>query len=347
MPDPARRFLQQLAPSLFLTLATLIGLPAAYGDEVVLRDGSRLVGTVVSRDDGTLGFKTAFADTIKIKWSEIATISTEKPMEFLLADDRTLMVTQVTNNSDDMTVTGEDGATTLAQADVSIINPEPWRKGEGMKFSGHANAGLSRQRGNTDKDELDLDADLTLRRKNDRFKSFAELEKDRAENEKIKDAWKFDGNYDYFVTEKWYWGGFIRFEHDQFADLNLRTSVGPLIGYQWIESKQMNLSTSTGISYVSEDFDTQPDDEYAAIPWNINFDMYLFDEFAQFYHRQNGFWSLEDYGDLVADTWTGLRFPLVLGLVATTELKLSYDGSVPSSASKTDTTYSLKLGYSW
>jgi putative salt-induced outer membrane protein YdiY len=347
MPSLARRFRKHLSFPLLLTLANAFAFSTVHADEVVLRDGSRLLGEVVSRDDGTLDFKTDFAGTIKIKWDRIATITTEKPMEFLLADERTLMVTGVTNNEDDMTVTGTDGATTLSQADVSIINPEAWRKGTGVKFSGHANAALSRQRGNTDKDELDLDADLTLRRKHDRFTAFAELEKDRADNEKIKDAWKLDGNYDYFVTEKWYWGGFVRFEHDQFADLNLRTSVGPLIGYQWIESKEMNLSTSTGLSYVSEDFDSQPDNDYVAVPWNINFDMYLLDDFAQFYHKQNGFWSVEDSSDVVVDTWTGLRFPLILGLVASTELKLSYDGAVASDKSKTDTTYSLKLGYQW
>lgn len=347
MPRPARRSLQYVRSPLFPALLTCLALQPACGDEIIMRDGSRLIGEVVSRDDGTLGFKTEFAGTLKIKWNLIASIKTEKPMEFLLTDDRTLMVTQVTNNTDNMTVTGDDGAATLAQADVSIINPEPWRKGEGVKFSGRANAALSRQKGNTDKDEIDLDANLTLRRRNDRFTGFAELEKDRADNRKIKDAWKFDGNYDYFVSERWYWGGFIRLEHDQFADLNLRTSVGPLLGYQWIESRKMNLSTSTGLSYVSEDFDSEPDNEYVALPWNIDFDMYLFGEFAQFYHKQNGFWSLEDASDIVVDTWTGLRFPLILGLVASTELKLSYDGSVPPDTSKTDATYSLKLGYQW
>lgn len=345
MPSLAKRLLQYPLPLLLLTLCA----GPAPGDEVILRDGSRLLGTVVSRDDGTLGFDTKFAGTLKIKWDQIATVKTDKPMEFLLSDDRSLMVTQVKNNADDMVVTPADGAgtQTLAQADVSIINPEPWRKGKGMKISGHANAALQRQRGNTDQDEIDLDADLTLRRKNDRFTAFAEYEKDRANNQKIKDAWKLDGAYNYFVSKQWYWGGFIRFEHDQFADLNLRTSVGPVIGYQWIESKEMNLSTSTGLSYVNEDYNNQPDDTYAALPWNINFDWWLIDDFAQFYHKQDGFWSLEDSSDVVVNTWTGLRFPLVLGLVASTELKFSYDGSVPSTASKTDTTYSLKLGYAW
>ncbi len=345
MPRLATRILRN-AP---LPFALLLFAHAATADELVLRDGSRLIGDVVSRDDGILGFKTAFAGLIRVKWEEIVTIKADKPMEFLLEDDRTLMVTRVDNEADGLRVeTAEGGAPeTLTQEQVTLINPEPWRKGQGIKFSGHANASLQRQTGNTDKDEIDLDGDFTLRRRHDRFKAFAELEKDRAENQKIKDAWKFDGDYNYFVNKQWYWGAFARLAHDQFADLNLRTTVGPLVGYQWFESEELNLSTSTGISYVKEDFTNEPDNSYLAIPWNIDFDKYLFGHFMQFYHKQTGFWSLEHTGDVVVDTWTGLRFPLVLGLVASTELKLRYDGSAADTASKTDTTYSLKLGYQW
>jgi len=135
--------------------------------------------------------------------------------------------------------------------------------------------------------------------------------------------------------------------HDQFADLNLRTSVGPLVGYQWFESKEINLRTSTGISYVKEDFINQPNDDYVALPWSIDFDKYLFGDFMQFYHKQTGFWNLEDTGDVNLDTWTGLRFPLVLGLVATTEIKVEYDSGAAEGADEVDTTYSLKLGYQW
>ncbi len=327
----------------------LVFTHVAAADELVLRDGSRLVGEVVSRDDGILGFKTAFAGLIRVKWDEIVSIAADKPMEFLLDDDRTLMVTRVENTQTGVRVETADGgaAENLEQEQIALINPEPWRKGQGIKFSGHANASLQRQTGNTDKDEIDLDGDMTLRRRDDRFKAFAELEKDRAENQKIKDAWKLEGDYNYFVNKQWYWGAFARLAHDQFADLDLRTSVGPLVGYQWFESEALNLSTSTGLSYVKEDFTNEPDNDYFAIPWNIDFDKYLFGHFMQFYHKQTGFWSLENSGDVVVDTWTGLRFPLVLGLVASTELKLRYDGSAADSASKTDTTYSLKLGYQW
>jgi putative salt-induced outer membrane protein YdiY len=340
----------QVFTSIPLFVALLLFSVEAPADEVLMRDGSRLLGEVVKRDDnGILHFKTAYAGTLKIKWTEVAEVKTDKPMEFLLSDDSTVKITRITNTTDDMIVEGESGEPpqTLGQDVVAIINPEPWRKGEGYKLSGRVNLAFERQRGNTDSDELDIDGDLTWRRKNDRFTAFGELESDRNNNKRTADNWKVEGAYNYFVTKKWYWGGFGRFEHDKFADLDLRTSVGPLVGYQWFESRQMNLRGSVGPVYVNEDFINQSDDDYPALGWGLNFDRFMFGDFMQFYHRQIGFWNLDSTSDVVWDTWTGLRFPLVLGLVASTELKVEYDGGAAEGADDLDTTYALKLGYQW
>lgn len=338
-----------LAHPVLLLVVFMLLVQNAGADEIIMRDGSRLLGEVVKRENGTLDFKTVYAGVIKVNWDQVAEITTEKPMEFLLTDDTIVTGKHVINSVDDLIVEADSGVQpqTLGQAEVAYVNPESWRTGQGYKLSGRANFALSSQRGNTDKDEIDVDGDLTWRRKNDRFLAAGELERDRNDNQTTADNWKLEGAYNYFVTKKWYWGGFGRVEHDKFADLDLRTSVGPLIGYQWFESRKMNLSTSTGISYVRENFIDQSDHDYAALPWAINFDRFLFGDFMQFYHKQTGFWNLESTGDVVWDTWTGLRFPLVLGLVASTELQVEYDSGAAKGAKDLDTTYLLKLGYQW
>jgi len=351
MHTPPGRSRKAISAHTLLIILFSVFSAAAQADELILRDGSRVLGEVVKRSNGTLEFKTIFAGTIKVKWAEVAELKTDKAMEFLLSDDSTVKVTKVTNNTDEMIVEGEAASglppQTLGQDVVAVINPEPWRKGEGRKFSGLVNFAFERERGNTDQDEIDWDGALTLRGKNDRLRGFGEYEKDVNDNTTTKKKWKLEGSYNYFFTQKWYTGAFARFEHDKFADLDLRTSIGPLIGYQWFEGKELNLSTTTGISYVDEDFIDSEDDDYVALPWGIDFDMFLFDEFVQVYHKQVGFWNLESTNDVVWDTWTGLRFPLAFGLVASTELKVEYDGGAADDADDVDTTYTLKLGYKW
>lgn len=344
-----RRLVQAPGYFVFVAAALALSIRPAAADEILMRDGSRLLGEVVSRDNGTLDFNTNYAGVIKIRWTEIVEITTTKPMELLLSDDRVVTGTHLTNGTDTLIVEDASGAPpqTVDQDAVTLINPEPWRKGEGHKLSGRVNAALQKENGNTDKEEFDVDGDLTWRRKNDRFLAFGELERDNSEGKKIKDKWKLEGAYNYFVTKKWFWGGSVRLEHEQFADLDLRTTAGPLLGYQWFESKQMNLSTSTGLSFVDENFIEESDNNYVALPWVISFDRLMFDEFMQFYHKQTGFWNLKEPANVSWDSWTGFRFPLVLGLVATTEVKVEYDGGAARGADSLDTTYSLKLGYQW
>jgi putative salt-induced outer membrane protein YdiY len=344
----------------FSTLVALILLSAATtlvpgqqvrADELIMKDGSRLIGEVVKRDNGTLEFKTSYAGVIKVKWDEVVELHADEPMKLML-DDESIRTTKHIKSSEDGLILDDDieadlSEPSLAQDELAYINPAPWRTGDGYKLDGHINFALQKERGNTDKDEIDVDGELIWRFKADRFTTFGEFERDRSNNKKTKDKWKLDNSYDHFFTKQWFAGAYLGFEHDQFADLNLRSIIGPKVGYQWFEGKDMNLSTSAGPLYTDEDFDTDPDNDYIALGWGIDFDKYLFREFMQFYHRQTGLWSMDDTSDVLWNTWTGLRFPLVWRFVASTEINFEYDSGAASTADKKDTKYTLKIGYQW
>ncbi|MEA3244064.1 MAG: DUF481 domain-containing protein [Pseudomonadota bacterium] len=350
---------QQLHLRLTATLLTLLLMCAltlltgqqAVADELLMQDGSRLIGEVVKRENGTLEFKTSYAGVIKVKWDEVVELHADKAMELMLDDESTRTAKHIKSSEEGLIVYDDIepdlSEPSLAQDELAFINPEPWRTGEGYKLDGHINFALSKERGNTDKDEIDVDGDIVWRFKHDRFTTFGELERDRSNSKKTKDKWKLNNAYDHFLTKKWFAGAYLGFEHDQFADLYLRSVVGPKVGYQWFESKELNLSTTAGPMYVDEDFDNNPDDDYIALGWGIDFDKYLFSEFVQFYHRQTGLWNMDDTSDLVWDTWTGLRFPLVWRLVASTEMQVEYDSGAVEDKDDVDTTYTLKLGYAW
>ena len=332
-----------------LVLALLLQSPGVFADELLMRDGSHLVGKVVKREQEILEFKTSFAGVINVKWSEVVELKSDKPMKLLLSGDRILKTQQIHVSDKELTVFGAAGEPDqeIEQGVIEYINPEPWRTGEGYKFTGLANLAFQRERGNTDKDELDMDGNLVWRSQRRRFKAFGELERDHNNNKKTTDDWNIDGAYNHFLTGKWYSGANMGFEHDSFADLDLRSKLGPIMGYQWFEGKQMNLSTEAGPIYVNERFIEADNNDYIGAGWWINFDRYLFGDFMQFYHRQVGLWNLTTTENLVWDAWTGLRFPLILGLVASTEMKVEYDSSVSGDTKEVDTTFKLKLGYQW
>lgn len=336
------------------TLAALLAAPGAAADELLLRDGSRILGTVKKKAGNTLEFNTSFAGTIMVDWDQVSELRTDQPAQVLLGNDKVISATVFRNSTDSTTLqsAADTPPHTLSRPEVAFINPEPWRLGNGFKFTGRASVALESERGNTDEDEIDIDGDLLWRRKQDRFTLMGELEHDKTNGKTTTDDWKLNGKYDYFVTKKRYYGALVFAEADDLAELTLRVGAGPGVGYQFFESRELNLSLETGLIRVFEDFKTQDNDRYWGAGWMINFDKYvlprLFESYnLQFYHRNRGLWNLYHTDDVIWDTWTGLRFPLILGLVASTELKVEYDSGSAANADDLDTTYTLKLGYQW
>ena len=318
-------------------------------DEVVLKNGSHLIGEVLKKDGSSLEFKTPFAGTLKIKWTNIIEVKMDKPIQLMLQDESLLMADALKNKEDTIEVSNknENQVQIIKQSEMAYINPDPWRIGEGYKITGGINVALKSQHGNTDKDEFDLDGAITFRRKHDRLKFRGEYENDKSNNSKTALNWLFLGKYDYFITDKTYFGGSALFEHDRFADLDLRETYGLHLGHQYFESKAINLSVEAGLAQVYEDFIEAEDDDFLAGTWGVNYDQYFFDEFVQFYHRHSGRLNIEDTDKYILKSWTGLRLPLDYGFSISGEVQADYDSQPSADADKTDTTYLFKLGYDY
>ena len=318
-------------------------------DEVVLKNGSHLIGEVLKKDGSSLEFKTPFAGTLKIKWTNIIEVKMDKPIQLMLQDESLLMADALKKKEDTIEVSNknENQVQIIKQSEMAYINPDPWRIGEGYKITGGINVALKSQHGNTDKDEFDLDGAITFRRKHDRLKFRGEYENDKSNNSKTALNWLFLGKYDYFITDKTYFGGSALFEHDRFADLDLRETYGLHLGHQYFESKAINLSVEAGLAQVYEDFIEAEDDDFLAGTWGVNYDQYFFDEFVQFYHRHSGRLNIEDTDKYILKSWTGLRLPLDYGFSISGEVQADYDSQPSEDADKTDTTYLFKLGYDY
>ena len=333
----------------FLFFLVFFAAQPVAADELLMKDGSRLLGKVVKKEDDTLEFETAYAGVIKVKWSEVSQLTAGAPMKVMLEDESTLVADQIRKTEEATLLATEADApeVSVEPGKVEYINPEPWRTGEGVKWTGLISLDLEMDRGNTDEDDFEVDASTKIRRQHDRFSFMGQYEEDKTDGKLTTQEWKQGNKYDNFLTEKFYYGVLLAFEHDKFADLDLRTRVGPHVGYQFFESKELNLDTNVGLLYVDENYDEGEDADFWSLGWQIDFDWFLVTDRVQFYHRHTGFQALDSSDNLTIDSWTGFRFPLYKGIVASTEAEVDYDGGAPSNVDKTDTTYRLKLGYQW
>ncbi|MBQ0718672.1 MAG: DUF481 domain-containing protein [Gammaproteobacteria bacterium] len=334
--------------ALALAASLLASLPA-IADELIMKDGSRLIGEVVKQDGGsTFDFKTSYAGVIKVKWSQTSELHTDKAITVLLENGETRQINSAKSTETGIATATESGTIeSFTLAEVAYVNPEPWRLGEGWNWTGNTNALLNYERGNSEKDEYGADIAMTFRRLHDRVKLNADYDREKNNDILTDENWRINSRYDHFVDKQLFYGATLGLEHDRFADLRLRTTVGPLIGYEFYESKAMNLDVAAGPIWVNEEFYDGDNRDYIAFGWIVDFDRYLIPGVMQFYHRHTGLLEADDTDNLVWDAWTGLRFPIYAGIVASTEVLIEYDGGAQNDVDHTDTTYSIKLGYEW
>jgi hypothetical protein len=262
-----------------LAVILLIGLvptPAA-ADEIQLRSGDRISGRVVQLAGGTLTFKTPHGD-LKIPWSDIAAITITQTLRVTLATKEVRTITAM--------AAAEPGRVTLdpggpvALTDIVALGPimPP------ITITGGANAGFLTSSGNTDVNNLRLDADAAIRQSANRYTATAAV--NRAEDSDVETVrnWTTSLNYDRFLTSRLFLNANSIFTNNPFRDLDLRTALGGGVGYQMIDNSRVKLTANVGLGWVNEDFIAAIDDDYIAVRESAALDVFVVPSRVQLFH---------------------------------------------------------------
>lgn len=317
-------------------------------DEILLKNGSRILGQVTGARDGVVSIDTDFAGTLAVNVEQIAAMNTSEPAVMLLTDDSVIESGSIRIGEEKLVVNaGEAGARTYAIDDLLILNPEPWELGEGYRWTGLVSFAWGMQRGNTDTDELDYRLETIWRSDKDRYTLRLDGQVDKTDGVKNADNWLAVGKYDYFVTDATYWGVNTSLESDKFKDLDLRYLLGPYIGHEFFTDPLFTLAAELGASYVNEDFITADDRDYVAANWYLRMTSNYLGGDSQLYFDQRGIWNLNHTSDVVIDTGVGLAFPLLWGLEGAAEVLWAYDSGAVEGVDDLDETYRFRIGYSW
>jgi putative salt-induced outer membrane protein YdiY len=317
----------------------------AIADQLHLSNGDVITGKITRMEENQLFFKTRYEGDIKVNWPEVISLICDDPIEVILTDGtifegfaRKAAVHMMRLETEKLTAPSE-----FKLSEVAAINP---KKKPDVKITARTNVGLTQERGNTDTDSLRLDGEYTARTLKSRYMIKGELNKEKSKGDTTVENWLAYGNYSYFLTQKWFLYAQLLFEHDKFADLDLRSTPGAGAGYQFFESEALNLSTAVGPAWVDEDFIEAEDDDYWAGQWLINYDQYFFNKFVQIFHLQAGWIRLSDSDKWRLKTRQGLRFPIYRGFTTTLQYNYDYDNEPsPDADEKWDSKLMFLLGW--
>ena len=133
-----------------------------------------------------------------------------------------------------------------------------------------------------------------------------------------------------------YWGAKSVFESDEFADLDLRTTLGPYLGRLFYEKKHFTLQAEVGPVYVNEQFKEAGTENWSGLSWIIKAESDRLGYGSTLYLNHDGNQNLQASDNLILNTQIGLSFPLVYGFETFFQLNLNTTVE-PSRESKTST----------
>jgi len=317
-------------------------------DEVLLKNGSRIIGIVISSRDGVITIDTDFAGTLSIQSEDVQSMRSQGSLVVQMADGRIFENEPVVIEAEQVTITEGGGVEhNYPLADVLLVNPEPWELGKGYKATGNVSFAFVMQRGNTESDELDYRLESIWRSLKDRYTVRFDGEFDESKDVKIAENWKMVGKYDYFLDGPWYAGVNVSAESDEFRDLDLRYYVGPYVGRQFYDQPIFSLEGEFGLAYVNENFATAEDDEYPGANWSIRIASNYLGSDSKLYLNHDALWNLDETSDIVLNTAIGLSFPLLGSLEAAAEILYEYDSGALDGIEELDETYNFRIGYTW
>tara|TARA_R100001480_G_scaffold102989_3_gene106109 strand:+ start:5437 stop:6468 length:1032 start_codon:yes stop_codon:yes gene_type:complete len=342
-----KRIFHSLRPAAFIVAGVLAG-SALAADEIVLKNGSRILGTVTGVRDGVVTVDTEFAGTLKVQQDQVESLLSSEPIVLKLADGTVVEEPSLRVEEETLLLASDDApVATYPLAELALSNPQPWELGQGYRWKGQVSLALEMQRGNTDTDELDYGIESIWRSLEDRYTLRFDGEEDEANGIKNAENWTALGKYDRFLEGPLYWGVNASAEHDKFSDLDLRYYVGPYIGRQFHERPLLTLSAEVGGVYVDEDYIVAEDQDYLGMNWSVDATSNYISEDSQLYLKHTGIWNLDQTEDVILDLTLGLSFPLLFNIDGAAEILLEYDSGLPPEVESVDQTYRFRVGYSW
>ncbi|MHC4212747.1 MAG: DUF481 domain-containing protein [Planctomycetota bacterium] len=334
-----------LTVSLIITLS----LTSAHADQVLLKNGDRLTGTIEKMVEGKLTLKSDLAGTVEIDFTNIQTISSDKPIKVHLNDGTILNQKLVESDPNSFAVAPSDTIKTqkFKMAAVTSINPPPKPD---PKWTGDFSAAYTLTTGNTQNETVSASMNLRKRTKNDRTHIGGDYARSRQQDpttkvdETIEDWWRLTGKYDYFFRPKVFAFFDGRYEKDAVAELDRRVILGAGGGYQWIETKKTNFATRAGIASLYEKFDnqTQSNSEISA-QLGYDFDRQLA-KTVKFIHDLTWYPSVRDFSDYFMTSTSELRADITESIFTNFKIIFNYDATPAIGKGDTDVKYIVGVG---
>lgn len=244
---------------LSITMMTLLAGSAtpADADELVLADGSRLVGRVTGMAEGKVTIETAFAGVLKIDTAKVQGVTLDRQVMVQTRDGQRTLATLAYAPATGQTVrSGADGSRRVSVPEMVAL----WSPGElapdlekaRPKWSVRAEVGVGGQTGNKELVAGNLRAAVRRQTPSDRFKIYGLARYSREDGTETAREFIGGSELEVDLSPRVFTYGRVEFEHDRFEDLDLRAIAAGGLGYFLLREPRHELKVRGGLGYKHE-----------------------------------------------------------------------------------------------
>ena len=241
----------------------------AVADQIQMKNGDRVTGTIIKKDAAHLTIKTALFGTVTLPWAEVESVKADTPLVVVLPDGRTVNATLATTDGK-IDVAAPSGTQSVAPKDIVAMRDAAEQKsyerllkpGLTDLWAGTATIGWAGTRGNARTATFTTGmgaARLTNRDKTSvYFNAIRASALLRGNNEQTAQAVRGGWGYNRNVAKRMFVNTFNDWEYDRFQNLDLRTVLGGGLGYMAWKSEKGRLDVLGGAAWNREKFDPTP-----------------------------------------------------------------------------------------
>ena len=355
MRPPAPRPLAAALCCALLALSTAAQVtptapPEPPPDQVVLKNGDHLTGTVKSMADGKLTLTSPLVGDVVIKMEDITNLITGKPITVRTRGGETLQrrVTGIEGGALQLANAEAGGPTgvSVPLADLEKINPP-----DKPQWTGSIAFNFSMSDGNTERRAVGATAEAERRTEVDRLnaKGAWNYSEDKNGADWVLTQRRLSGElqYDYFLTKKLYVLAQTSALGDELANIALRFTAGAGLGYQWYDTEKFGLGTEAGPSYFRESYrDSTPDTDTVAarlayhLKWEIADGISFLQDVAVFP-------STERLSDVYLNADSRARLTLTESMFAQLQWVIDYDNTPSPGRERVDDRYLIGVGWTF
>lgn len=316
-----------------VSILVLLTCTVVMADEVILTDGTRLIGQMQKLYEGKLTIKTELVGDLDIDVAKVQGVSTETPLTVQMkTGERAIGTLEYTPQTGQRILAEVPGTMALKLSDVTAAWPPDQVSPEVAEFqqrlakaespwSLRLEGGVDGQTGNTERVALNGRAEVRRTTERERLLLYSQV---RFAHENHEDTVRevIGGvNLEADINKKWFGFAKLELEYDKFENLDMRTTATAGLGYFAIREPDRELKFRGGVGYQHESFRDGGSDDQAIAELGMDYRRKLA-PWLLFNHSTTYYPTFDDIGDyrIVMENageiplGTGTKWKLKLGL---------------------------------